>query len=389
MNDLQELGAMRADVTGRRPEDLHRARDLLIAEISAAGQDGPARRAARARRLGRIARGIRLADRHGRIWPRATLAGATAVAAAAAITAGLVAGSPGRPRPGGHPGSGVAVIDVAYVLGHAASAAAAAHQPVPRPGQFIYVTSVATELSMSGGGGCPTSAPSANFPGCNAPPVAWLFTNDRKIWQSADGSQAGALRIVHRSQQKLPWGVTPPPLAGSRVEWDPLPADTCPGKAPARGTYAFLTTLPTARAQLRAWIYQHKGGGQPADEQAWTDIGDMLREMLVPPKLAAALFQVAATIPGVTVVRHATDAAGRSGIAVARYNSGLGADAELIFDPHSYQFLGERSVLAKPVRGEGPAGTVIESTAQLHVSVVNRLPHFMSSVQGGVSGGNC
>ncbi|HEY4850558.1 MAG TPA: CU044_5270 family protein [Streptosporangiaceae bacterium] len=387
MNDLQELGAMRADVTGRRPEDLHRARDLLIAEISAAGQHGPARRAARARRLGRIARGIRLTDRHGRIWPRATLAGATAVAAAAAITAGLVAGSPGRPRPGGHPGRGVAVIDVAYVLGHAASAAAAAYQPVPLPGQFIYVTSVATELSMSGGGGCPTSAPSADFPGCNAPPVAWLFTNDRKIWQSADGSQAGALRIVHRSQQKLPWGVTPPPLAGSRVEWDPLPADTCPGKAPARGTYAFLTTLPTARAQLRAWIYQHKGGGQPADEQAWTDIGDMLREMLVPPKLAAALFQVAATIPGVTVVRHATDAAGRSGIAVARYDSGLGADAELIFDPHSYQFLGERSVMAKPVRGEGPAGTVIESTAQLHVSVVNRLPHFPSSAQGG--GGTC
>src|SRR5260370_778355 len=87
MNDLQELGAMRADVTGRRPEDLHRARDLLIAEISAAGQDGPARRAARARRLDRIARGIRLADRHGRIWPRATLAGATAVAAAPALTA--------------------------------------------------------------------------------------------------------------------------------------------------------------------------------------------------------------------------------------------------------------------------------------------------------------
>ena len=68
-------------------------------------------------------------------------------------------------------------------------------------------------------------------------------------------------------------------------------------------------------------------------------------------------------------------------------DSGLGADAELIFDPHSYQFLGERSVMAKPVRGEGPAGTVIESTAQLHVSVVNRLPHFPSSAQGG--GGTC
>ena len=353
---------MRADVTGRRPEDLHRARDLLIAEISAAGQDGPARRAARARRLGRIARGIRLADRHGRIWPRATLAGATAVAAAAAITAGLVAGSPGRPRPGGHPGSGVAVIDVAYVLGHAASAAAAAHQPVPRPGQFIYVSSVTTERGQGMTIGSPATS-------------AWLSRDDRQIWLSVDGRKAGVLRVVQHPDEKLPWGGTPPPINGSPVEWDLLPA--CPGSAPQLGTYDYLTRFPTDPVQLRTWIYQHKNGGQPADKQAWTDIGDLLREMLVPPKLASALFHVAATIPGVTVVRHATDAAGRSGIAVSREG------AELIFDPRSYQFLGERAVLTQAVKGEGPAGTVIQSTAQLTVSVVDRPPHFPSSAQGG------
>jgi hypothetical protein len=398
MNDLQELTAMRAEVTGRLPGDLRQARDLLLAEISAAGQAGPARRADQARRLDRIADGSRLADRHGRIWPRATLAGATAVAAAAAITAGLVAGSPGRPRPAGHPAGGAAMIDVAYVLGHAALAAAAAHQPVPRPDQFIYISSVATELALQGGDvTCPASAPSATSPGCHAQPlVAWLTLHDRRIWLSASGYRAGVLQTVEGNPQKLPWGVPPPPLSGSRVEWDPLPALACAGAAPPQGSYTYLTTLPTDPARLRTWIYSHKNGGQPADQQAWTDIGDLLRETLVPPELAAALFRVAATIPGVTVGWHATDAAGRSGIAVSRYDSGLKANAELIFDARTYQFLGERSTLAAPVEGEGPAGTVIESTAQLQVSVVNALPQSAPASQagsgagsGGGSGGGC
>ena len=94
----------------------------------------------------------------------------------------------------------------------------------------------------------------------------------------------------------------------------------------------------------------------------------MLREMLVPPKLAAALFRVAATIPGATVVPHATNAVGRAGVAVSR--SGL----ELIFDPRTYQLIGEGGVLTKAVKGEGPAGTVIASTAQLKEAVVDHLP---------------
>jgi hypothetical protein len=88
------------------------------------------------------------------------------------------------------------------------------------------------------------------------------------------------------------------------------------------------------------------------------------------------------------VVRHATDAADRIGIAVARYDPGFQADAELIFNPRTYQLLGERSVLVHPVRGEGPAGTVIASTAQLRASVVSRVPQYSSSSQGAVTAGS-
>jgi hypothetical protein len=100
----------------------------------------------------------------------------------------------------------------------------------------------------------------------------------------------------------------------------------------------------------------------------------MLREMLVPAKLAAALFRVAATIPGARVIPHVTNVLGRPGIAVARYDPRFQANAALIFDPRTYQLLGEGEVLTSPVKGEGPAGTVIAATAQLSATVVGHLP---------------
>jgi hypothetical protein len=133
-------------------------------------------------------------------------------------------------------------------------------------------------------------------------------------------------------------------------------------------------TLPTDPRLLRAWIYRHPDDGGPkSDGQAWTNIGDILREMLVPPKLAAALFKVAATIPGAAVVPHAANAVGLRGVAVSL------SGAELIFDPKTYQLIGEGAVLTKPVAGQGPAGTVVASTAQLQARVVSSLPDIPPS----------
>jgi hypothetical protein len=261
------------------------------------------------------------------------------------------------------------VLTAAYVLNQAASAASASSRPVPRPGQFIYVTSVTTDLSTEIG---------------RSGEKSWLYRTSRQIWQSVDGRRAGLLQIVNRGNVKLPWGPVPPADTGNPVGWTSLPPSTCPGAAPARSTYEFLAALPTDPDRLRAWLYQHANGGNPADAQAWTDIGDMLREMLVPPKLAAALFRVAATIPGATVVPHATNAVGRVGVAVSR------SGAALIFDPKTYQLIGEGAVLTKAVPGQGPAGTVTSSTAQLQEKVVDRLPDVPPSrVDKNVVGAIC
>jgi len=365
---VRELKDLRADVAGRAPEELHRARGQLLAEIQAERGVGDGSHPAFPPRGASRPPAAR--------WHRPVLLGAAAAAAAAALTVSLLPGPaahqarPGTSSPAAGPRASLpAVLTAAYVLNHAASAAAASSQPVPRPGQFIYVSSVTTDLSMEVG---------------QSGTKSWLYKTSRQIWQSVDGRQAGLLQIVDRGNVKLPWGPVPPADTGNPVGWTSLPPNTCPGAAPAQGTYAFLATLPTDPDRLRAWIYGHANGENPADAQAWTDIGDMLREMLVPPKLAGALFRVAATIPGATVVPHATNAVGRVGVAVSR------SGAELIFDPKTYQLIGEGAVLTKAVPGQGPAGTVTSSTAQVQEKVVDRLPDVPpSQVDKNVVGVNC
>jgi hypothetical protein len=380
MNDLagpqspEEFREMRAQVTGSRPAELGRARGMLLAEIRAEPRDGAPGRVGGRMAWRRRPVGPPLRSLSGRPLRSLVLVAVAAVAVAVLVVS-LVPGSGTAARPpqagqrsSGTGSSATGTLTAAYILGRAASAAAAAAAPVPRPGQYIYVSSVTTYLSIE------VSKAGAQD---------WLYRTSRQIWQSVDGQQSGLLQIVQRPNLKLPWGPTPPAISGNPVFWTSLPTTTCPETAPRRGTYAFLTTLPTDPGRLRSWIYQHSEAGLQPDMEAWSDIGDMLREMLVPPKLAAALFRVAATIPSATVLPDAVNAVGQSGVAVSR------SGTELIFNPRTYQLIGEGAVLTKAVAGEGPAGTVIASTAQQQARVVSSLPDIPKSQldhsQGGVS----
>jgi hypothetical protein len=360
---VRELKDLRAEVTGCAPAELHRARGLLLAEIAAERGTGdsshptfPPRAASRPRR-----------------WLRPVLLGATAAVAIAALTVSLLPGRAtyqARPRasspaatpppsaPASSPPPAPAVLTAAYVLNRAASTASSSSRPVPRPGQFIYVSSVGTGLvtDMDPSGG-----------------RSWLYKSRGRSWESVDGQRAGLLQEVGGGYVKLPDGPVAPADRGIGTSWISLPPSSCPGAVPARDTYEFQASLPTDPSRLRTWIYRHLNGQNAADTQAWIDIGDMLRGMLVPAKLAAALYRVAAMIPGVTAVPRAVNAVGRVGVAVSRSGSAL------IFDPQTYQLIGESVVLTKAVPGQGLAGTVVGSSAELQVKVVDHLPDIPSS----------
>jgi hypothetical protein len=136
---------------------------------------------------------------------------------------------------------------------------------------------------------------------------------------------------------------------------------------------AALVDLPSDPDALLAKLYRERderGRGDSRDGAAFTAIGDVLRESLVPPRTSAALYRAAAKIPGVEVVRGVTDAAGRQGVAVA--HTERSRRHEWIFDERTYEYLGERSYLVAAT-SDGPAGTVLSTTAVLQRAVVAKL----------------
>jgi len=129
--------------------------------------------------------------------------------------------------------------------------------------------------------------------------------------------------------------------------------------------------LPADPDKLLKKIYADtKGQGNTPDGQAFSTVGDLLRESLMPPELTAALYRAAARIPGVVLVNDAVDAAGRHGIAVARVE--YGERTEWIFDRTTFDYLGERSYLVEDTEG-GKAGMLTATTAVTGRAVVDRM----------------
>ena len=80
-------------------------------------------------------------------------------------------------------------------------------------------------------------------------------------------------------------------------------------------------------------------GGPPGPAEDFVQVGDLLRETDASPALRAAIYQVAAKIPGVVALGTVTDHAGRSGIGLAYDDHGV--QSALIFDPATSALLGE------------------------------------------------
>jgi hypothetical protein len=106
-------------------------------------------------------------------------------------------------------------------------------------------------------------------------------------------------------------GRTAPPLVGP-------PSDERFGPGELSAGPVDLAKLPTDPARLAALISSRKiEGGPPGPAEDFVQVGDLLRESSASPELRAALFKVAAAIPGVKLLGTVTDSDGRSGTAIA------------------------------------------------------------------------
>jgi len=168
--------------------------------------------------------------------------------------------------------------------------------------------------------------------------------HERQIWLPVANVCATGLLI----EQGEHTPISPFPVANGKVDRDPpkgtpMPNFTCPSEGHLGDTtYRLLQSIPTQPDALLAYL---KAGKKWTNDDPPTEIGDMIRETIMPPALAAALYRLAATLPGATLVPHATNVAGRAGIGIM-WTSKTARQVyknEWIFDKTTLRFIGEKT----------------------------------------------
>jgi hypothetical protein len=260
------------------------------------------------------------------------VAGAVLTAAAVAIATATAVGthtSPPAPK-AAQPAAPAAPATAAQLLARVATAAARQPAPVVRDSDFTYIRSmVAYEVDSISNGHETTS-------------MAKL--HERQIWLPVANVCATGLLI--EQGERTP--ISPFPVVNGKVDrhppkGTPMPNFSCPSEGHLGDTtYRLLQSIPTQPDALLAYL---KAGKKWTNDDPPTEIGDMIRETIMPPALAAALYRLAATLPGATLVPHATNVAGRAGIGIM-WTSKTARQVyknEWIFDKTTLRFIGEKT----------------------------------------------
>ncbi|MFE4449923.1 CU044_5270 family protein [Streptomyces sp. NPDC056796] len=243
----------------------------------------------------------------------------------------------------------------AVLLDRIASVASKSDEQQVAGGQFVYVKTLQAGNEGEFGG-----------------PVKLTEPHEREVWTAQTTGPVVDEGLIHEDGSYIPLTVGVP---------DGEPAVGYPAGL-NRPTYTWLASLPTDPDALLRRIGTEITRDQdardtPAEERdqaqdTFDTIGELLRETLMPPRTAAALYRAAAKIPGVIVDPDAVDAAGRHGTGVARDNTAAGWRTAWIFDSATLEYLGERSYLVRDTE-MGRKGTLIGESAVLERGVVNAL----------------
>jgi hypothetical protein len=128
-----------------------------------------------------------------------------------------------------------------------------------------------------------------------------------------------------------------------------------PGSLTAYPTYKLVASLPTRPGPLLARIEAASKKAWNPNLRAMLTISNVLINSIPPRKVTAALYRVAATMPGLHVVRHATDPNGRPGFGITF--SSRGTRIEWIFNTKTLALTGERITVAKNTKADRQIAT--------------------------------
>jgi hypothetical protein len=375
MDEISVLRRSRSDVPERAPEDVARGRaalfDLIerdspVAVFGELGEDTPYAVKPATHRRRRVVR-----------W-----AGFSAIGAATVIVAlvSINVLGVGSWRGGADPAAAAA-------LGSAALAAREATSPLVAPGQYLKIRTDAVNASM---GSTSADVEEARRQGdddaSDAPTTAFIENTVRAVWIPADrsddwlrvscgptlaqtfGPRSEALAaedaLLAAAQQVDSRQVLP----GGRIDDAPFFGYTT-GSAMSDD----FAALPQNPRDLLNRIYDFTNGSGPSrDGEALVWIADTLRTGAVPPDIRSLLYDTAALIPDVTITEDAANLSGRVGMAIGRDEPSNGFRQDIIIDPATGEFIGERQVLLRAAT-DMPAGTALSSTA-VTTTVVDAAP---------------
>jgi hypothetical protein len=294
---------------------------------------------ARHRVLTTIARG-RAASASGVRPPRAELRpglarriaiGGVTVAAAAAITAGvLVATNRTTPAVVTVP----ATLTAREVLNQAAAAALRQHAVVPREDQFVYTKDVSpggvVQLSWLSVDGTRNGLTESPMNGRLQKSVQLGCVNGvRKI--RTPGRDGKPLKGGHKPIAAK----KPVPMDGPGVT---VPMDGPVVTLPCTPERAYFPDMPTTAAAMGPYLVRTQGIRLNDLNDLSKTVGFILGSDYILPAQRAALYEYLAATPGLTVERHVRDVSGRPGIGVVWHF--YGSKSMNIFDPHSFAYLG-------------------------------------------------
>jgi len=195
-------------------------------------------------------------------------------------------------------------------------------------------------------------------PDWNLQPGDYLFTRSQELRADAgtDLSTGGSWRFVVRVIRES-WFATNgsgrivtsygAPAFVSEADRDAWEAAGSPALVPAERTDETfdpgefpspdLARLPTDPQELRRMLIEDDREQDTEGDSVFEAVGRLLSETDASPKLRAALFEVAASLPGVSEVGVTKDPLGRPGVAVEQQERGVAL--RLVFDPSTSALL--------------------------------------------------
>lgn len=237
----------------------------------------------------------------------------------------------------------------AATLRRAASVARTQAPLTPGPGQYVYTKSINAYTNTI----VPANGAAAAYTA--------LVPHVREIWLGRDDGRlhetSGTPEFL-TAQDRQRW------VAAGRPDLPETPSESkLPPTRPLN--------LPTDPNAVYDRLEQEASAtDNPVYVEMFTLIGDSLRETAATPAQRAALYQVAARLPGIELLGAVEDSAGRPGVAVAM-SGDHAIRSTLIFDPDTSALLAEEQVALAGNPYGYPAGMRIGYATYLVQKIVN------------------